>query len=256
MIQLFLGFFLPFLGTVLGAAVVFVIGKNLNQKFEQVLLGFASGMMLAASVWSLFLPALNQTATMQSASWLPAVLGFVIGIIFLLIVDVVSSHLQKPNTHSIFNSEKIGRMMLAITIHNIPEGMAVGVAIAGAYYGHEMISIAGALTLAVGIAVQNFPDGAMVSLPLYLDGHCKAKSFWLGVLSGVLELVSAICAFFLTELLSKVLPYILAFASGATIFVVIKDLVPASQAGEHKDLASIAFAVGFLLMIILDSVIG
>ncbi len=256
MFQLFLGFFLPLLGTVLGSAVVFVIGKNLNQKFEQVLLGFASGMMMAASVWSLLLPALNQTTTMQAVSWLPAIIGFIVGIIFLLIVDVVSSHLQKPNKKSVFNGEKIGRMMFAITIHNIPEGMAVGVAIAGAYYGHAMISLASALTLAIGIAVQNIPDGAMVSLPIYIDGHSKAKSFWLGVLSGVLELVSALVAFFLTEMLAKVLPYILAFASGATLFVVVKDLVPASQSGEHKNLATVSFVIGFLLMIILDTTMG
>ena len=253
MFQLFLGFFLPFLGTVIGSAVVFVICKNLNQKFEQLLLGFAAGMMMAAAVWSLLLPALEQNTTMQAVSWLPAIIGFVVGVIFLLIVDVVSARIQKPNKNSVFNGKKIGRMMLAITIHNIPEGMSVGVAIAGAYYGHTMISLAGALTIAIGIAVQNIPDGAMVSLPVFIDGHSKAKSFWLGVFSAVLELVSALIAFFLTEMLSRVLPYILAFASGATIFVVVKDLVPDSQSGEHTNMATVAFVVGFLLMIILDA---
>ena len=256
MFQLFLGFFLPLLGTVIGAAVVFVVGKNLNQKFEQLLLGFASGMMMAASVWSLLLPALNQTSILQKTRWLPAVIGFAIGVIFLLFVDVVSIKVQSPNKKSVFNGKKIGRMMLAITIHNIPEGMAVGVAIAGAYYGHAMVSVASALSLAIGIAVQNIPDGAMVSLPLYIDGNSKVKSFWLGVFSAILELVSALLAFFLTELLSKVLPYILAFASGATIFVIVKDLIPASQAEKHKNLATVAFVVGFLLMIVLDATIG
>ena len=246
-------FFIPFLGTVLGAATVFFVKGKLNQKFEQTLIGFAGGMMIAASVWSLLLPAIDQSANLGKMAWLPAAIGFAVGILFLFLVEIVSAKLMnKSKNEEPFRRKNSSMLLLAIAIHNIPEGMAVGVALAGAYYAVPSITLAAALTLAIGISIQNFPDGAMVSLPLYVDGVKKGKAFWLGVASGVLELISGIVAFFLTELFASILPYMLAFAAGATMFVVIKDLIPNSQNGEHSDLATIAFSLGFIIMMILD----
>lgn len=256
--QIILGFFVPFLGTVLGAALVFFMKKNLSAKFEQTLLGLAGGMMTAAAIWSLIVPAVEMAKPNYTLFWLPCAVGFCFGILFLIVVELVSNKFERkaktnlPQKCNVFNNKKTGRMMLAITVHNIPEGMAVGVALAGAFYGNAAISLASALTLAVGIGVQNFPDGAMVSLPLYADGYSKGKAFYLGVMSAVLEFVSALLAFFLTEVFSSVLPYVLAFAGGATLFVVVKDLVPSSQSGKHNILATLAFAIGFLIMMVLD----
>lgn len=256
--QIILGFFVPFLGTVLGACLVFFMKTNMSEKFNQTLIGLAAGMMLSAAIWSLMLPAIETSNQNSSFFWLPCTIGFCCGILFLIVVEIVSNKFENlPNIKhqkkvNIFNNKKTGRMMLAITIHNIPEGMAVGVALAGAFYGNEVISLTSALTLAVGIGIQNFPDGAMVSLPLYADGYSKSKAFWLGVLSAVLELFSAFVAFFLTEIFNTILPFVLAFAGGATIFVVVKDLVPSSQSGKYNLLATLAFAVGFLIMMILD----
>lgn len=247
MFKLMLGFLLPFFGTVLGSAVVFFVKDKLNPKFEQVLLGLAGGMMMSASIWSLIIPALEQEQNLKNMPWLPATIGFVLGVVFLLIVELWSNKYDNK-----LKGKKTGNMLLAITIHNIPEGMAVGVALAGAYYGNEILTLASAVSLAVGIAIQNFPDGAIVSLPLFADGRSKSKSFWIGVMSGVLELACAVIAFFLTELLTPILPYILSFAGGATIFVVVKDLIPSSQSGQYTNWATISFAVGFLLMMLLD----
>lgn len=247
MFKLMLGFLLPFFGTVLGSAVVFFVKDKLNPKFEQALLGLAGGMMMAASIWSLIIPALEQGQNLKNIPWMPATIGFVFGVMFLLMVELCSNKFDNK-----LKGKKTGNMLLAITIHNIPEGMAVGVALAGAYYGNEILTLASAVSLAVGIAIQNFPDGAIVSLPLFADGRSKSKSFWIGVMSGVLELACAVIAFFLTELLTPVLPYILSFAGGATIFVVVKDLIPSSQSGQYTNWATISFAVGFLLMMLLD----
>lgn len=256
MFQLILGFFLTFLGTVIGSAFVYFLKGNLNEKVEQILIGLAGGMMMSASIWSLLVPALEQKESFPNCAWLPAIIGFALGIIFLLVVEVLTSKLENTNRQHKFKGQKTGNMLLAVIIHNIPEGMAVGVALAGAYYGNALLSMEGALTLAIGIAIQNVPDGAIVSLPLYTDGHSKNISFLLGVLSGLLELVCAVIAFFLTEVLTVVLPYILSFAGGATIFVIVKDLIPSSQTGKHTNLATIAFAVGFIIMMILDVAIG
>lgn len=259
--QIVLGFFVPFVGTVLGAGLVFFLKSNMNEKFDQSLIGLAAGMMMSASIWSLILPAMQMTNQSLSLFWLPCTIGFCCGVLFLIVVEIVSikfENSQKVKCKkkvSVFNNKKTGRMMLAITIHNIPEGLAVGVALAGAFYGDAVISLTSALTLAVGIGIQNFPDGAMVSLPLYADGYSKSKSFWLGVLSAVLELVSAIVAFFLTEIFNTILPFVLAFAGGTTIFVVVKDLVPSSQSGKYNLLATLAFVLGFLIMMILDMAI-
>ena len=253
MLKIILGFFVPFLGTVVGASTVFFMKGKLSDKFEQTLLGFAGGVMLSASIWSLMLPAIEQSKNIAKFAYFGVIAGFLIGIIFLIIVEVTSSTINK-GTDKLNNQKhkKTGRMMLAITIHNIPEGMAVGVALAGAINGLHSLTLAGAFSLAMGIAIQNFPDGAIVSMPLYADGYTKSKAFLMGVLSGLLELVSAVLAFFLTKVFASVLPYILAFASGSTLFVVVKDLIPSSQNGEHTTFATFAFAIGFILMVLLD----
>lgn len=252
MLNLCLGFFVPFLGTVLGAAMVFFMREKLSAKFEQTLIGFAGGVMLAASIWSLILPALDQTTLPQHIMWVPTTIGILLGVGFLLLVDVLSAKLNKSDKTGETKPKTSSKMLLAITIHNIPEGLAVGVALAGAFYNNNSISFAGALTLAIGIAIQNFPDGAIVSMPLCMDGASKKRAFWLGVMSGAMELLSAVVAFFLTELLAFILPYVLAFAAGATIYVVVKDLIPSSQVGENVNLATIAFILGFIIMFVLD----
>ncbi len=257
MLKIILGFFVPFLGTVIGASTVFFMKDKLSNKFEQLLLGFAGGVMLSASILSLLLPAINQSKNIAQFAYFGVIAGFLIGIIFLIVVDITSSAINKgANKLNNQKHKKTGRMMLAITIHNIPEGMAVGVALAGAINGLHSLTMAGAFSLAIGIAIQNFPDGAIVSLPLYADGYTKGKAFLMGVLSGGLELVSAILAFFLTNVFASILPYILAFASGATLFVVVKDLIPSSQNGEHTTFATFAFAVGFILMVLLDIILN
>lgn len=253
MLKIILGFFVPFLGTVIGASTVFFMKDELSNKFEQLLLGFAGGVMLSASIWSLLSPAIEQSKNITQFAYLGVIAGFLIGIIFLIVIEIVSSAINKgANESTRQKHKKTGHMMLAITIHNIPEGMAVGVALAGVLNGLHSLTMAGAFSLAMGIAIQNFPDGAIVSMPLYADGYTKRKAFIMGVLSGVLELVSAILAFFLTKIFASILPYILAFASGATMFVVVKDLIPSSQNGEHTNLATFAFTLGFILMVLLD----
>ena len=255
--QIFLGFFVPFLGTCVGAAFVFFLKDKLSSKFEQILIGFAGGVMVAASIWSLLVPALEFSQKYNNLAILPATIGFSLGIVFLLVVDKISNNLENnSSTKQKVLSKRTSMMMLAITIHNIPEGMAVGVALAGAYYGQSSISILSALTLAIGIAIQNIPDGAIVSTPLYMDGYSKTKSFLFGVLSGLLELISGVVAFFLTSWLSIILPYVLAFAGGATLFVVVKNLMPSTQTEESNNLAAVSFAIGFLIMMILDVALG
>lgn len=256
MIELILGFFMPFLGTCLGSMMVFFLKDNISAKFEKLLVGFASGIMLSASIWSLLVPALEQSSNLGQFAWLPVVVGFLIGVVFLLVVEIISENLmKKSNGQNYSNKTKSSMMLLAINIHNIPEGLAVGVALAGSM-ANSSITISAGLILAIGIAIQNFPDGAIVSLPLYASGMSKAKAFWLGVVSGLIELISCVIAFFLTEIFVPILPYVLAFAGGATIFVVVKDLIPGSQTGDYNNLSIIAFAIGFVLMFILDVALG
>ena len=215
--------------------------------------------MIAASVWSLLIPSIDMAAEQGVIPWVPALVGFLLGIVFLLLIDTLTPHLHlasdKPEgVKSGFS--KTTMMLLAVTIHNIPEGMAVGVAFAGAVMGNTGITMAGALALAVGIAIQNFPEGAIISLPLRSEGNKRGKSFALGVLSGAVEPVGAILAIALASIVTPILPYMLAFAAGAMIYVVVEELIPEASEGEHSNLGTIAFAIGFALMMMLDVALG
>ncbi len=253
MLELILGILLPFAGTALGAAMVFFMKNSLDTKLEKLLLGFAGGVMFAAAIWSLIIPALNKSANMQALAFLPTLIGFLLGFAFLFIMDIcIPTSSQVPQK----NNSKTKRMIMAITLHNIPEGLAMGVALAGVYYGELGLTIMSTLALSLGIAIQNFPEGAIVSLPLRRGGVSRTRSFMCGVLSGIVEPISAIVAFLLTGIISSLLPYILAFAGGAMIYVVIDELIPEASQGEYSNLATIGFMVGFALMMALDTALG
>lgn len=252
--DIFLGIIIPFLGTTLGSSLVFLLKDKLNNKIQKILLGFASGVMIAASIWSLIIPSIDMSEHL-AIKWLPAAIGFLAGIAFLLILDTFIPHLHlnesKPEGVK-SNLKKTTMLLFAVTLHNIPEGMAVGVVLAGAFYGNEILTISGALALSVGIAIQNFPEGAIISMPLKSEGYSKGKAFLYGTLSGIVEPIAAFLTMLLAKYISPVLPYLLSFAAGAMIYVVVEELIPESQEGEHSNLATIALAIGFTLMMILD----
>lgn len=253
--NLFIGLLIPFIGTTLGASMVFLMKNNLNKTLEKFLLGFASGVMIAASVWSLLLPSIDMANEQKVISWLPASVGFIIGIVFLLLLDNIIPHLHNNSSHSEGLKSKASKsikMMLAVTLHNIPEGMAVGVTFAGAMLGNSGITLAGAFALAIGIAIQNFPEGAIISMPLKEAENSKTKSFIMGMLSGIVEPIFAFITILLTNLVVPILPYLLSFAAGAMIYVVAEELIPESNSGDHSNLAIIGLSFGFVLMMILD----
>lgn len=256
---LFLGLIIPFIGTTLGAAMVFLMRNKMNNKVEKVLLGFASGVMVAASVWSLLIPSIDMAKEQNVISWIPATIGFLLGIIFLLILDNIIPHLHIKSKEPEGIKSKLGKsamMVLAVTLHNIPEGMAVGVALAGAISGNNSITMAGAIALSIGIAIQNFPEGAIISIPLKEEGNSKRKSFLYGTLSGIVEPIGGLITIILTSLVVPILPYLLSFAAGAMIYVVVEELIPESQFGKHSNLGTIGFAFGFIIMMILDVTLG
>ena len=257
--QIFLGLVIPFIGTTLGAAMVFLMKKEMNKKVEKILLGFASGVMIAASVWSLLIPSIEMAETQGKVAWIPAALGFLLGIVFLLVLDsiVPHMHLESENPEGIKSKlKKTTMMVFAVTLHNIPEGMAVGVTFAGALAQNAGITMAGAFALAVGIAIQNFPEGAIISMPLKSEGVSKTKAFLYGALSGIVEPIGAIITILLTNAVVPILPYLLSFAAGAMIYVVVEELIPESQAGEHSNIGTIGVAIGFTIMMILDVALG
>ena len=257
--QIFLGLVIPFLGTTLGAAMVFLMKKEMNKKVEKILLGFASGVMIAASVWSLLIPSIEMAETQRKVAWIPAAIGFLLGIVFLLVLDsiVPHMHLESENPEGIKSKlKKTTMMVFAVTLHNIPEGMAVGVTFAGALAQNAGITMAGAFALAVGIAIQNFPEGAIISMPLKSEGVSKTKAFLYGALSGIVEPIGAIITILLTNAVVPILPYLLSFAAGAMIYVVVEELIPESQAGEHSNIGTIGVAIGFTIMMILDVALG
>lgn len=246
---------IPFLGTTLGAAMVFIMKRRMNTGLEKLLLGFASGVMIAASVWSLLLPAIEMTGEQRGNTWFPAAAGFLLGMIFLLLLDRFIPHIyfDTQNLEGVKNdSQKTIMLVLAVTLHNVPEGMAVGVTLAGAMLAGTGVSMAGALALAVGIAIQNFPEGAIISMPLRNTGKPRLKAFWYGMLSGVVEPVGALLTVLLAGQVIPVLPYLLAFAAGAMIYVVVEELIPESQLGERTNIGTVGVAMGFVLMMILD----
>ncbi len=258
--ELAAGLLLPFLGTALGAACVFFLKDELNRLVQKGLLGFASGVMVAASVWSLLIPAIEMAApSMGRFSFVPAAVGFVCGIFFLLGMDRLIPHLHlhanKPEGMP-GKWKKTTMLVLAVTLHNIPEGMAVGVVFAGLLTGSAGITLAGAMALSLGIAIQNFPEGAIISLPLKSEGGSRRKSFFYGVASGIVEPIAAAVTILLTGIITPMLPYLLAFAAGAMIYVVVEELLPEASEGEHSDVGTIGFAAGFLIMMILDVALG
>ena len=257
-IQIAEGILIPFLGTSLGAAMVFFLKKELSAGVRKALTGFAAGVMVAASFWSLLQPALESSAAMGTLAFLPAAIGFLAGVGFLLALDLVTPHMhldkQQEGPRSGFR--RTTKLILAVTLHNIPEGMAVGVVYAGFLAGDSGITAAGALVLALGIAIQNFPEGAIISMPLLAEGMPRNKTFWMGVLSGAVEPAAAFATLLAAGLATPVMPYFLAFAAGAMMYVVVEELIPEMSEGKHSNTGTIAFSLGFVLMMILDVTLG
>ena len=256
-----LGILIPLVGTSAGAACVFLMKKNLSGIVQKALLGFASGVMVAASVWSLLIPSMDMASEMVTFAGVPAAVGLMLGIVFLLFMDKTVPHLHldadEPEGNAAKKSlSKTMMMVMAVVLHNIPEGMAVGVVFAGIQAGESNITIAGAYTLALGIAIQNFPEGAIISMPLKSVVLSKGRAFLYGVLSGVVEPLAAIITVLLTGLITPVLPYLLAFAAGAMLYVVVEELIPESAEGAHSNIGTLAFALGFVIMMILDVALG
>lgn len=254
-----IGLLIPLAGTTLGAAMVFFMKKEMSPRLQKTLLGFASGVMIAASVWSLIIPAIEMAVEQGVIAWVPAAVGFLSGIFFLLGLDMLIPHLHLNSSAPEGKGSSLGRsamLILAVTLHNIPEGMAVGVVFAGMMNGNAGITFAGALALAIGISIQNFPEGAIISMPLVGSGITRRRAFSYGFLSGIVEPIGAVVMILLTALLSPILPYILSFAAGAMIYVVVEELIPESQTGEHSNLGTIGCALGFVLMMVLDVALG
>lgn len=254
-----LGLLLPFAGTTLGSACVFLMKKSIPSLVQKTLTGFAAGVMVAASVWSLLVPSIEMTGKEGFMSVVPAIAGFMAGILFLLLLDTIVPHQhidskqsEGPRSHL----SKTAKLVFAITLHNIPEGMAVGVALAGAMEHNSYMPMAGAVALSIGIAIQNFPEGAIVSMPLRSAGNSRKKSFMMGALSGIVEPIGAILTIMLASFILPILPYLLAFAAGAMFYVVVEELIPETQEGRHSNMGTIGFAVGFMLMMALDVLLG
>ena len=250
-----LGILLPFAGTTLGAACVFFMKKSIPMLLQKALTGFAAGVMVAASVWSLLIPSIEMTGREGIMSILPATIGFMAGILFLLFLDTIIPHQhidsalsEGPRSHL----SRSAKLIFAVTLHNIPEGMAVGVALAGALEHNPYLPLAGALALSIGIAIQNFPEGAIVAMPLRSAGNSRTRSFLMGTLSGAVEPLGAILTIMLASIVLPILPYLLAFAAGAMIYVVVEELIPETQQGAHSNMGTIGFSLGFLLMMALD----
>ena len=252
------GLLIPFIGTAAGAACVFFLKKDLKAGIQRALTGFAAGVMVAASIWSLIVPAIEQSAARGRMAFLPAFIGFWLGVLFLLLLDHVIPHLHRSielADQAEGPKVKLNRtlmMVLAVTLHNIPEGMAVGVVYAGLLSGSANITAGGALALALGIAIQNFPEGAIISMPLFAEGKSKPKSFWLGVLSGAVEPVFGGITVLIASLVVPAMPYLLSFAAGAMLYVVVEELIPEAQTEPHSNIPTLGFTAGFVLMMILD----
>lgn len=259
MTTIVIGLLIPLLGTMLGSAFVFLMKGEMSLRLQKTLLGFASGVMVAASVWSLLIPAMEMEANKGTLSVLPAAVGFLLGIGFLFLIDELTPHLHigtdKPEGMT-SRLSKTAMLALAVTIHNLPEGMAVGVVFAGAENGMVNISVTSAVAVSLGIAIQNIPEGAIISMPMRAAGNSRWKSFLIGSLSGAVEPVGAVAVLLLASLLMPVLPYMLAFAAGAMFYVVVEELIPEASNGQHSNLSTIGFAIGFVLMMVLDVVMG
>ena len=257
--SVFYGILIPFLGTSFGAACVFFMKKEMGDRLQRMLTGFAAGVMVAASIWSLLIPAMEQVSDMGKLAFVPAVAGFWLGILFLLLLDHIIPHLHRNSQSAEGPKSQLKRttmLVLAVTLHNIPEGMAVGVVYAGYLAGNTQISAAAAMALSLGIAIQNFPEGAIISMPLRAEGTGKPKAFLGGVLSGIVEPIGAVLTILAAGLIVPALPYLLSFAAGAMLYVVVEELIPEMSQGEHSDVGTIFFAVGFSVMMMLDVALG
>ena len=257
--NILLGILIPFVGTTLGSAMVFFMRREMNGRVQKALLGFASGVMIAASVWSLLIPAIEMSEEQSNIAWVPAAVGFLLGIGFLLLLDTLTPHIhlteEEPEGIKA-DLKKTTMLVLAVTLHNIPEGMAVGVTFAGVMTGNTTITLAAAFVLAIGIAIQNFPEGAIISMPLRGEGISRRRAFLYGTASGIVEPIAAFITILLTGLVVPILPYLLAFVAGAMIYVVVEELIPESQSGKHTNIGTIGVAVGFVMMMVLDVALG
>ena len=255
----FWGILIPFLGTSLGAGCVFFLKNSLRDGIQRALTGFAAGVMVAASVWSLLIPAMEQATDLGRLAFFPAAVGFWLGILFLLLLDHLIPHLHRNSLQAEGPKSQLQRttmMVLAVTLHNIPEGMAVGVVYAGYLAGTAQITAAGALALSLGIAIQNFPEGAIISMPLRAEGMKKGRAFWGGVLSGIVEPIGAVLTILAAGIVVPALPYLLSFAAGAMLYVVVEELIPEMSQGQHSNVGTVFFAVGFSVMMVLDVALG
>lgn len=256
--DIFIGILIPFIGTILGSAMVFLMRNTLNKEIEKLLLGLASGVMIAASIWSLLIPSCEMAEAQGIIVWFPAVIGFIVGIIFLIIIDVIVSKLEssldlRQNRNDFKNNIML---FIAVVLHNIPEGMAVGVAFSGAISQSAGMTMSAAISLAIGIAIQNFPEGAIISMPLKSSGMSKNKAFLYGFFSGIVEPIFAFITILLTSKISFILPYLLAFAAGSMFYVVADELIPSSQTGKNTKLGIVGLTIGFLIMMVLDITLG
>ena len=246
-----IGVMIPFIGTSLGSSLVFFLKKTMNEKVQKMIVGFAAGVMIAASVWSLILPAVEMAESQGVITWIPATIGFVAGVVFLLITNHIAENIEKKQ-----NGKKLNMLLFSVTLHNIPEGMAVGVCFAGFLAGNAGIGLFEAMLLAIGIAIQNIPEGAIISMPLKMEGQSKKDAFMYGVLSGVVEPISAFITILLLNIIVPLLPYLLSFAAGAMIYVVIEELVPEIHTGNKSKLGVIGVTIGFVIMMVLDIALG
>ncbi|MBR3648425.1 MAG: ZIP family metal transporter [Paludibacteraceae bacterium] len=259
MSTILIGLLIPLLGTMLGASFVFFMKNDMPDRLQKALLGFASGVMVAASVWSLLIPAIEMPQSTGAMQVMPAAVGFLLGIGFLLLVDELTPHLHVGSNQPEGLRSRLSRtamLALAVTIHNLPEGMAVGVVFAGATEGHADISLMGALAMSLGIAIQNIPEGAIISMPMRAAGNSRGKAFLIGSLSGIVEPLGGLLIILLASLFLPAMPYLLAFAAGAMMYVVVEELIPEASSGTHSNLSTIGFAIGFVLMMVLDVVMG
>lgn len=257
--EIFIGLMLPLIGTTAGAAGIFFMKREMKPGVQKALMGFAAGVMVAASVWSLLIPGMNMSEHMGRFAFVPAAVGFLFGIGFLLLLDRIVPHIhintrepEGPKT----SLRKTTMLVLAVAIHNLPEGLSLGAVFAGALSGDAQMTLAGAITLSIGIAIQNFPEGAIISMPLVSEGVSRKRSFLYGFLSGVIEPLAAAVTLLAASYIKPALPYLLAFAAGAMIYVVVEELIPEASEGEHSNIGTIGFALGFVLMMILDVALG
>lgn len=254
-----LGILLPFAGTTLGSAMVFLLKKEINPKLQKLLLGFASGVMIAASIWSLILPSAELAAAQGVAEWLPAAIGFVLGMLALLLLDTFVPHQHIDSDIPEGSKSSLGKtklLMLSVTLHNVPEGMAVGAVFAGLIASGADVTLAAAFSLSIGIALQNFPEGAIISMPLKGLDNTRLRAFGYGVLSGIVEPIAALLTVLFSQIILPALPYLLSFAAGAMIYVVVEELIPESQSGQHTNIATVGVMAGFTLMMIIDMALG